>query len=325
MDTRAVARLTPLSLTEARELAAGFGLDLAELEALDLGSVNSNFRWVTRAGQQFFARIYEEQGVEGAKAELRLLRDLDAFGVPVTLPLRHASGGDVALVSGKALSVYQWRDGIHLCNALVTPERTHQLGAALAKVHAATPTLSSVPAGRFGLDGLRERLARIREQAPEFAAEAARIEQRLDGLARARDATLPRGLVHGDLFRDNVLWQGPELVALLDFESASVGPFVYDVAVCLLSWCYTDGFRKDCALALLHGYQSVRPLSQRERENLALEASIACLRFATTRITDFAMRAPPGTPPKRDFRRFLARLDAIDGGALAELVSEAGG
>jgi ElaB/YqjD/DUF883 family membrane-anchored ribosome-binding protein len=97
MDTRAVALLTPLSLADAQALGHGFGLDVASVEPLSLGSVNSNFRLVTRAGDRYFARIYEEQGVEGARAELRLLRGLDDQRVPVTV-LSEASdiGGEAA-------------------------------------------------------------------------------------------------------------------------------------------------------------------------------------------------------------------------------------
>jgi homoserine kinase type II len=320
MDTRGVARLTPLSLTEARQLGPGFGLDITDVEALDLGSVNSNFRWTTADGRQFFARIYEEQGAEGARTELRLLRHLSSSGVPVALPVAHDSGEDYALThAGKALSVYAWKQGIHLCNELVTPERTRKLGENLARVHLATPE-EPLSAGRFGIDRLRERLGRIAEQAPAFADAARGIRGKLDAYAAARDPKLPRGLVHGDLFRDNVLWNGAELVALLDFESVSQGPFAYDIAVCLLAWCYTDAFRRDCAVALLDGYQTVRTLGAAERVGLRTEAAIACLRFATTRITDFSMRAPAGTQPKRDYRRFLQRLDAIEAGAVDELV-----
>jgi homoserine kinase type II len=320
MDTRGVARLTPLSFAEAHGLGRGFGLDLAESEALDLGSVNSNFRWTTADGRQFFARIYEEQGVLGACTELRLLRHLSSSGVPVAVPVAQASGEDHALTSaGKALSVFAWKPGVHLCNALVTPERTRKLGENLARVHFATPK-EPLSAGRFGIDGLRERLARIIEQAPAFADAAHSIRAKLDAYAAKRDPELPQGLIHGDLFRDNVLWQGDELVALLDFESVSRGPFAYDLAVCLLAWCYTDAFRTDCAVALLDGYQSVRQLEAAERVGLRSEAAIACLRFATTRITDFSMRAPAGTPPKRDYRRFLQRLDAIEAGVVDELI-----
>jgi homoserine kinase type II len=322
MDTRGVARLTPLSFAEAQGLGRGFGLDVAESEALDLGSVNSNFRWTTADGRQFFARIYEEQGVLGACTELRLLRHLSSSGVPVAVPVAQASGEDHALTSaGKALSVFAWKPGVHLCNALVTPERTRKLGENLARVHFATPK-EPLSAGRFGIDGLRERLARIIEQAPAFADAAHGIRAKLDAYAATRDPELPQGLIHGDLFRDNVLWQGSELVALLDWESASDGVVVYDLAVTILAWCCGDTLDLSLAKAMVEGYRTERELTGDEWTSLWWMMRLGCLRFATTRITDVYLR---GTYPAgyKDFRRFLLRLACVEAHSpqqLAELL-----
>jgi homoserine kinase type II len=68
--------------------------------------------------------------------------------------------------------------------------------------------------------------------------------------------------------------------------------------------------------ALLSGYHRVRPLGERELEMLRVEGALGALRFATTRITDYDMRPPPGKPPLRDYRRFLERLSALEAGAL---------
>jgi homoserine kinase type II len=130
-----------------------------------------------------------------------------------------------------------------------------------------------------------------------------------------RDLTLPCGVCHGDLFRDNVLWQGEKLAALLDFESAAWGNFPYDLMVTALAWCFTDSLVTEHVKALFEGYSSVRSLSPAERAALEVEGALGCLRFATTRISDFELRTPPGERPGRDFRRFLSRLSAIEDGA----------
>jgi homoserine kinase type II len=123
-------------------------------------------------------------------------------------------------------------------------------------------------------------------------------------------------VIHGDLFRDNVLWNGSELSALLDFESASHGPFVYDVLVTMAAWCYRDAFDVGLARGLAEGYETERPLEPREKHALRVEGALGMLRFATTRITDFSLRVPKGAKPVRDYRRFLARLSFIEAGAL---------
>jgi homoserine kinase type II len=89
--------------------------------------------------------------------------------------------------------------------------------------------------------------------------------------------------------------------------------------VCVHAWCYGDGFRVELVRAMFAGYESVRPLAAEEVDALAVEGALAALRFATTRITDYALRAAPGERPGRDYRRFLARLAALDAGVLSEV------
>jgi homoserine kinase type II len=86
--------------------------------------------------------------------------------------------------------------------------------------------------------------------------------------------------------------------------------------VTIHAWCYGDAFRPELVFAMLSGYHAERPLESAEREALLVEGGLAALRFATTRITDFSMRAAPGTAPGRDYRRFLARLEALEQGML---------
>jgi homoserine kinase type II len=154
------------------------------------------------------------------------------------------------------------------------------------------------------------------------------IRERYEHYLPLRDPELPLGICHGDLFRDNVLWEAaaassssgpPSIAALLDFESVSWGGLAYDLMVTTLAWCFLDALDHERAAALFQGYQALRPLGARELAALPVEGAFACLRFATTRITDFEQRAAAGAAPARDFRRFLARLAALEGGALDPL------
>jgi homoserine kinase type II len=166
-----------------------------------------------------------------------------------------------------------------------------------------------------------ERLERVERETtrPELLLDVRRARELYAKFVSARDPSLPSGIVHGDLFRDNVLWQAGEIQALLDFESAFHGPFVYDLLVTICAWCYRDGFELSHARAMVEGYTSVRPLVLAERAAVPVEGALGCLRFVTSRITDFELRAEPGSPPVRDFRRFLARLAAITSGVLTPI------
>jgi homoserine kinase type II len=324
-----------MNLEDARRALESYDLDVADVEALDAGSVNSNFAVQTTSGERFFVRLYEEQGFEGARAELARLEKLGEMGVPTPPPRPRRDGTFVGSHAGKPVAVHPWVDGEILCFGRVTPAAAREVGRALAHVHLCTPALGSVAAGRFGLDGLRERLDRVDRTDARFAADTRRIRERIAFHAANSPSSLPSGLIHGDLFRDNVLWRPAveagrppatakktELLALLDFESASAGAFIYDLMVCVHAWCYGHVFELSLARAMFKGYREERALEPAELAAVVPQGALAALRFATTRLTDFSLRAPPGAQPKRDYRRFLARLDALESGALGPIIEE---
>jgi homoserine kinase type II len=312
-----MALLTELSLASAAPLAKLFNLDLQKIEPLTVGSVNSNFRLTDSAGKVYFARLYEEQDHAGAVREHAVVAALDDAGVPVVRALSTKDGGSLADFGGKAFAVFPWVDGEILCLAQVTPRACAELGAALARVHLCSPRAPALPGGRFRIPDLRERLTRVEAAGrPSLLPAVRAIRERLDHYESIRAKNLEQGICHGDLFRDNVLWQGSKLRALIDFESVCQNNFAYDLMVTALAWGYGSEFQLPLVQALFDGYRSVRPLPDAEVAALRSEGAIACLRFASTRLTDFSLRVPDGTPPVREFGRFLARMTAIENGAL---------
>jgi homoserine kinase type II len=314
----AMALLTPLDLLEARRIGAEFGLQVVAVADFDGGSVNSNFALSSADSRRWFLRIYEEQDHAGARREVRLLHRLDAAGVPTTAPLSRLDGeGALSEHVGKPVAILPWIDGRWLRQREVTTEHCQQVGAALACVHLASPHLPAMGEGRFRVEDIRQRLSFIRHRGrAELVEAAALLRQLLDRWESERRPALAQGLIHGDLFRDNILWKDGQIAALIDFESAAQGPFAYDLMVTLLAWCFTDRFELPLVAALLAGYRNVRPQPESERSALRAEGAIACIRFATTRITDFSMRCPADTTPKRDYRRFLQRLAMLESGVL---------
>jgi homoserine kinase type II len=126
---------------------------------------------------------------------------------------------------------------------------------------------------------------------------------------QAERAAGPRGLIHGDLFRDNVLFHDQGLT-LLDFEQASHGSLVYDLAVCVNAWCYLDKhFDERLVRGLVSGYRAIRSLSVADLALLYIESRAAAMRFTVTRITDVYL--PDTGQDGKDFRRYLARLQAL--------------
>ncbi len=317
-----MALLTPLPTTDAEAILREYGLELLQISPLAAGSVNSNFFLEARhqvggSRARYFARLYEEQDEAGAHFEVQVNRHLLTAGLPVARPVMCLSGESTRMYHGKPFALYQRLEGEVLCQSRVTPRVARSVGSALAGVHQAELGELGLPAGRFGFADMLERAARVEGSGREDLLPAARRVRDLVGELQARRlGALPGGLIHGDLFRDNVLVLDEEVSGLLDFESACRGPYVYDLMVTSMAWCYGNEFEETLLRALFEGYQSVRPLDASERSALVTEGSIACVRFVSTRLTDFSLRVAPHASPARHYGRFFDRLAALQAGVV---------
>jgi homoserine kinase type II len=308
-----MAVLTPIDDADARAAASAYGLGaLQGWEGIAGGSVNSNFALSTDGGR-FFLRLYEEQDRAGAERETAMLARLSAAGVATPAPLATVDGARVWALHGKPAAVFPWRAGTMRCQAGVTAEDARRVGEALARMHLAGAR-EAAPESRFGIQALRRRIDGIEaSRHPVFAPLAPALRASLDDAERARGRSVPRGLIHGDLFRDNVLWApSGEIAALLDFESACEGSYAYDLMVTVLSWCFGDDLDGALASSMREGYVRVRPLAESEAQALGGEGSFAALRFTVTRITDYAMRTTSAGPRVvKDWRRFMKRFEKL--------------
>jgi homoserine kinase type II len=304
---------TPVTLEQIRV----FLLDYVDsppvaLSGIERGTVNSSYE-VRLNGGKLFARIYEEQDLAGARAEAARLSMLASQGVSTPAPLpRREDSGFIGEIAGKPAAVFPWCEGDMRCLRAVSTEDGRRVGEALGRLHEAGREAPRAP-GRFEAADLHGRLERIAGAGDAgLAAEAAPLAAKLDAWERRRSPGLPRGLIHGDLFRDNVLWQEDGTIsALLDFESASDGTLAYDLMVTILAWSFRDTLERDIAASIAEGYESIRKLTVPERLGLLAEGAVAAIRFTVTRLTDDALRAlETGRPrrPDKDYRRFLRRL-----------------
>ena len=213
--------------------------------------------------------------------------------------------------------LFELATGRPTCQAGVDAERARAVGAFLGRAHLVTRSFGWRRASRFSPASLRERLVTIRARLaerpdPDVSAVLPRLEAELDRRPPEELAGggVPGGVVHGDLFRDNVFFEGSRLVAAIDWESAALGTYAYDVAVTLLAWCYGDDLDLGLVASLLAGYASVRRPTDAERAALRDACRAAATRFAITRITDFHFRRGSGQVQKA-FQRFVGRLDAL--------------
>jgi homoserine kinase type II len=324
-----VGTFTVLGDAELTALSDAFGLGAVRAHsAIAAGTINSNYELVTERGR-FFVRVNEGKSEQDVAWEARLVGALAERGVVTPPPLPARDGKPYAPIGSKWASAFAWRDGHHLAANQVTPAHAEQFGAALAQLHHAGLGLPEDwrRTSIYDHDHLLARFARI--EATNDPALAHAIEILRDELATAGNAASVRarathGIIHGDLFRDNVLWHDDRIAAILDFEQASGGSLAYDIAVCINDWCWRETPappepRLDLAAALMKGYQAVRPLSPGDRAALPYEIRAAAMRFTITRITDVYLAKV--TNPEKDFRAFLARVDSWRGPSLGQLTA----
>jgi homoserine kinase type II len=319
-----VGVFTALGATELGDLAAVFDLGTVQrYEPIAAGTINTNFALDTDRGR-YFVRLNEGKAEADVAWEARLVTALSAAGVVTPPPLVAKDGRPYAECMRKWASVFPWRGGHHVSADHVTPAIAETFGVALADLHRAGIEL---PSGwRRGsiydhdhLASRFDRCSRVDDRAINYALAVLREELAIAkaGFALRRAAT--QGIIHGDLFRDNVLWEDERISAILDFEQASGGSLVYDLAVCINDWCWTIYPRLDLAAALIAGYQRVRPLTASDRTALPIEIRAAAARFTLTRITDVYLARVDN--PEKDFRAFLARCEAWRGPALGQLIA----
>ena len=302
---------TIITTTHAQQIADVYQLGaVQELTPIIAGSVNSNFSLRTSLGH-FFLRLYEEQGCDGVTFEWQVLDLLSSLGATVPHRLK-GPAPDALLILGKPVALFSFVEGEELCRRLVTRDHFQTLGAALGSIHRGSTQLTDKRRGRFTSEALLQRLSGIDLTShPELRETVAVLRDSLLEAQALWPAELAEGLIHGDLFRDNVLWRGLELVAILDWESASYGAFLYDLVIVVHAWTFHDDFDWPQARAFLAAYQQERPLQEAERRGLRAVAMFAACRFAVTRITDFYLRPNALQSGYRDYRRFLQRLEII--------------
>jgi homoserine kinase type II len=293
-----MAQLTRLDDGAAQQIASALGLELESWQALPAhGTVNSNFR-LRASGETWFLRVNEGKREADVRAEAQLVALLAARGVPTP----EARG--VVPFGEKWVTLFPFIDARE-ARALDDVEAA---GEALGRLHAARLDGGELK-NHYTLDELERRLegfsrdARFAEIVPKLAREL--------GAARRRERGA-EGLIHQDLFPDNVLvGERGDLRALLDFEQATRGPLGYDVAVTLNAWCW-DGatVRRDAAERLLAAYARTFGALPSIGE-LAEECRLAAARFTITRITDVFLAANVDEDLRRrkDWRDYARRLE----------------
>jgi homoserine kinase type II len=294
----------------AEELGAFLaGYDIGELLAykgIAEGVENSNFLVHTSRGY-FILTLYERRvAAKDLPFFLALMEHLHARGISCPQPVKNKRGQVLGQVAGRPAAVVTFLDGMWIRRPL--PAHCGALGEALARLHLAGLDFKHSRVNALSVNGWRQLYDGCSERANEVQPDLKRfLAAELSHLENAWPSKLPHGIIHADLFPDNVFFLGSKLSGLIDFYFACTDALAYDVAICLNAWCFESdhSYNVTKGRSLLQAYAQVRALSGEERRALPLFARGAALRFLLTRLADW-FDVPPGAlvRPKDPFEYY---------------------
>ncbi len=295
---------------ELRAFIADYAVgEVVSCKGIAEGVENSNFLLRTEAGT-YILTLYEKRV---APADLpffiALMEHLAAHGIACPTPLKARDGVALRRLCGRPAALVSFLDG--MWPRRILPYHCAGVGGALAQLHLAGAAFALHRANNLSVAGWRNLFeacrARAHEVRPGLAEE---LGAEIDALERCWPRDLPSGVIHADLFPDNVFFRHEEVSGLIDFYFACTDFLAYDLAICLNAWCFeADGsFNVTKARLMLASYRAVRPLSAEEFAALPLLARGSALRFLLTRLYDWLNHPPGAFVRPKDPLEYLQKL-----------------
>jgi len=289
-----MAVFTEVSASKAQELLSQLQLgDLLDLQGIQGGIENTNY-FLTSSVGAYVLTLFERLTHQQLPFYLHLMKHLAHHGIPVPDPVANSDGDILLTVEGKPAAVVNRLMG--RSELAPTPQHCQAVGDMLARMHLAGKDYNRHQPNLRGLSWWNETVPVV---LPFLnASQNSLIQSELafqNHVAKSSAyAALPRGPVHADLFRDNVMFEGSgnalQLTGFFDFYFAGIDTWLFDLAVCLNDWCIdldTGILHVEKTTALLAAYQAVRPLIAAERQLLNPMLRAGALRFWTSRLWDF--------------------------------------
>lgn len=266
---------------------------LSSFKGIAEGVENSNY--LLRTDQAtFILTLYEKRvNADDLPFFLGLLEHLNARGISCPIPCRQRNGETLGVLAKRPAAIFSFLDGFSISK----PQVAHcgEVGKALSEFHLAGNGFVKTRSNALSVDGWRPLFELSKKRADTVQSGLKDdIEAMLQDLETKWPEGLKQGVIHADLFPDNVFFLNNRLSGIIDFYFACNDMLAYDIAICLNAWCFEPDFSFNItkAKALLRGYESVRALDNNEKDALPLLARGAALRFLLTRLHDWLEVSP---------------------------------
>ncbi|VAX08481.1 Homoserine kinase [hydrothermal vent metagenome] len=309
-----MAVYTPVNAEEIAAFIAGYDVGaVVSFKGIAEGVENTNYILQTSMNS-YILTLYEKRvNPDDLPFFLGLMDHLVHKGVNCAAPVQDKSGNILQNLCGRPAALISFLPGLSINRP--KNKQCHQLGRALAEMHEAAADFDLTRKNALSVDGWQDLVTQCGDRADE-AMEGLKdlLLEEMIYLKAHWPTGLPEGIIHADLFPDNVFFMASELSSelsgLIDYYFACNDILVYDLAICINAWCFeADGaFNVTKANRLLRGYESVRPLLAQEKDALSILCRGAAFRFLLSRLYDWLNQVPGALVQVKEPAEYIAKL-----------------
>ena len=309
-----MAVYTKLSENNLKDFFSKYNLGkLLKFQGIQEGIENSNYFVKTDSGK-FILTIYEKRVEEkDLPFFMGLMKNIFNENFPSPEPIINKNGNYITEIFGKKAAVVSFLEGASKKN--LTPDNCYEVGIYTAKLHMITKNLNIKRTNRLSVNSWRLIYRKIQRDCSKIYPDLTKIiERNLEIIEDKWPKNIPRGIIHADLFPDNIFFKGSKLTGIIDFYFSCYDFYALEIAICLNALCFEGknenlSFNVTKAKKFIDGYSSIRKLTEEEKESLKILCHGAAMRFLLTRVFDYLNLTEDALVKIKDPVEYLKRLE----------------
>ena len=309
-----MAIYTKLSENNLKEFFLKYNLGkLLNYKGIQEGIENTNYFIQTDKGK-FILTVYEKRVEEkDLPFFMGLMKNLFDANFPSPEPIINKNGNYVTEISGKKAAVVSFLDGSAKKN--LNPNDCHKVGIQAAKLHLITKKLIVKRENKLSVNSWRKIYKKVQKDCSRIHLNLAKtIEKNLDEIENNWPKNIPSGIIHADLFPDNIFFKDDKLTGIIDFYFSCYDFYVFEIAICLNALCFEGqkenlSFNVTKAKKFIDGYSSIKKLTEEEKKSLKILCQGAAMRFLLTRVFDYLNLTEGALVKIKDPIEYLKRLE----------------
>ena len=309
-----MAVYTKLSENNLKDFFSKYNLGkLLKFQGIQEGIENSNYFVKTDSGK-FILTVYEKRVEEkDLPFFMGLMKNIFNENFPSPEPIINKNGNYITEIFGKKAAVVSFLEGASKKN--LTPGNCHEVGIYTAKLHMITKNLNIKRTNRLSVNSWRLIYRKIQRDCSKIYPDLTKIiERNLEVIEDKWPKNIPRGIIHADLFPDNIFFKGSKLTGIIDFYFSCYDFYALEIAICLNALCFEGknknlSFNVTKAKKFIDGYSSIKKLTEEEKESLKILCHGAAMRFLLTRVFDYLNLTEDALVKIKDPVEYLKRLE----------------